>query len=269
MIIWPHAAQQPENLAPEDCEKGADLIEQSGTQHPPAIGRAVDDSFIEIVGNAYVVSFVAAYNQRHPENRINIPVQMRTLNDDDAFRLVAAELREGPVVSPWEKGRFYLAAISRYGSEAEAARVLGVHKSTISRRLDVARAVHVFGSKIVCHRDVAQRDASWLMEVLGRAPNFSEAPNLDAAQAVVIAYAEAEPMPAKQLFNVLRAALKVEAPKPWITNLALGNHKLGTISRKKNGPIHINIDAAGDIELDALVEVLRDALARVRAPNTL
>jgi len=149
------------------------------------------------------------------------------------------------------------------------AQHLGVHKSTISRRLDVVRAIDILGDRIVVKRDVRQRDASWFVQTIGREPGLADAPDPDMAAKVLVVASSLPPMHAKPLFAELRAAAKAERPQPNLTPLAHAGHAIGSIRRKSGDKIRIDLTDAGDVELDTLIDLLREALARVRASVTL
>lgn len=268
VTIWAHATHQVDDVDADDVEREADIIETSG-QFMPALGRRLADGTIEVIGRSYLVTAVLAYNNRHPEKPIDLKIDVRTFDEEAAFRLVAMELGETPRISAWDRGRFYHAAIEQFGSEAAVAQHLGVHKSTISRRLDVVRAVDMLGDRIVVKRDVRQRDASWFVQTVGREPDLTDAPDAEAADKVMAVAASLDPMPAKSLFAALRAAVKADRPQPDVTPLAHAGHAIGTIRRKSGGPIRIELTDVGDVELEALVDLLRDALARVRTAATL
>lgn len=268
LVVWNHAAHQPNCLNAEDIEREIDILETSG-QLTPAVGRRLADGTTEVIGRSYLVEAVQAHNDRHPNAPIDLKVDIRLLDEEAAFRLVAQEMNETPRISAWDRGRFYSAAIAQFGSEAAVARELGVHKSTISRRLDVVRTVDLLADKLIVPRDVRQREASWFVQIAGRAFDCSDAPDPEMARHLLATAADLEPMQAKPLFAALRAAVKAETPSPEVTSLAHDGHPIGSIRRKAGGPIRIDLTDAGDVELDTLIELLRVALDHVRSAATL
>ena len=261
---WEHVALKGAELDALELERQVDLFENFG-QIRPVIVRATGDTSdrFEAVTNAWTIAVAAELGRRH-HGVVNIKVEVRDLTDEQAFELVGQELETGPEVSSYHRGLFYAAAVERFGSEAEAAKACNTTKSTVSKNLDVIRAVEVLGDKIEVRRDVSQRDAMWLMSVVGRE---GEGRDVDDSRVTVLAaIRKLERGPAKKIFAALRAALRVEKPRRGETVLALGDREIGRLRQKhKNGPMRIDLSAdAVEFELQIVLDLIYDALATAR-----
>lgn len=262
IVIWDHIALDIDATDRVSLEREIEVFEMSG-QRAPVIVRRAGNGY-EAIGRAWLVEVICAFNEAHPQDQREVAIEVCDLDDKAAYRLVAQELEGGPPVSSLERGRFYQRAIRFFESEATFARECGVHRSTIHRNLDVARVVDYVGDHVLIHRDIAQADAAWLMQIVGRESDPDSTPGSKALLDAVAALGD-QPMPAKQVFGKLRRALADEKPKNSATPLDHAGKRVGTIRRvRAAGPIRIMLDNAGDVELDALVEILRVAIDRVR-----
>ncbi len=269
IIVWTGAAQQPDGVDPAELELEVEIFQASG-QRAQVIGRRTVTGAVEIITNTYILEVVRLHNERHPEAPTNLTVDIREIGDRDAYRLVARQIETGPTICSYDRGLFYQRAVGVFGSEVAVANECGIHKGTVSKNLDVIRAIGVAGGKILVHRDVAQRDATWLMGVLGRTGDPSAAPDADAAERVTGALRASNIVPAKTLFAALKAALKADKPRKGHSPLVHDGQPIGWIrSRKNGGPIRIELTDAGDIELDMVLQVIRRALAAARTPRTI
>lgn len=266
--VWPNAVQLPEHIDPTYLERELEIFENSG-QRVPVIGRETSAG-LEIVTHAYMVEVARAFNERHPDTSAMLDVEIRDIDEAGAYRLVARIIETGPAVSSYDRGLFYQHAVEQFGSEKAAARECAIDKGTVSRNLDVVRAVELAGHKVAIHRDVSQRDAAWFMGMVGRAEDRSDAPDTDAADKVMAVLDASDVLPAKALFGAMKRALKADKLKRGQSDLLHQGHAIGTIRRKgEGGPIRIDLTDAGDIELDQLVDVIRTALAAARSAQTI
>ncbi len=267
VLVWANAVQSSEHIDPADLDRELEIFEVSG-QRVPVIGRETSAG-VEILTHTYMVGVVRAFNERHPDMPAMLDVEIRDIDDAIAYRLVARTIETGPAISSYDRGLFYQRAVEQFGSEKAAARECAIDKGTVSRNLDVVRAVELAGHKIAIHREVSQRDAAWLMGAAGRAEDRSDAPDTDAAEKVMAVLDASDILPAKALFGAMKKALKADKPKRGQSDLLHQGHAIGTIRRKKEGgPIRIDLTDAGDIELDTLIEVIRAALVTARSQQT-
>ncbi len=141
--IWEHHNRDYTALTYERC---ADVIEPmiaQGKQEFPAIVRRVADDpdyDFEVISGArrhWSVTWLRAHN--YPEFRYL--VEIRSLTDEQAFRLSDIENRAREDLSDLERARDYLKALDLYydGSQKEMARRINQSESWLSRYLDLAR----------------------------------------------------------------------------------------------------------------------------------
>lgn len=266
IITWVHVALDIDAADRVSLEREIEVFAMSGQCAVVVVRRAGNG--YEAIGRAWLVEVIREFNRAHPEDRREVMIEVCDLDDKAAYRLVAQELEGGPPVSSLERGRFYQQAIQFFETEAAFARECGVHKSTIHRNLDVVRVVAYVGDHVLIHRDIAQADAEWFMKIVGRGSDPDSTPAVQALLDAVRALGD-RPMPAKQVFSKLRRALADDKPAVG-TPLEHAGKQVGTIRRAgASAPIKIVLDNAGDVELDALIEILRAAIDRVRRAQTI
>ena len=127
-------------------ERCADLIESikaQGRQEMPAIVRRVRDDpayDFEVICGArrhWTISWLRAHN--YPDFRFLVDV--RSLSDEEAFRIADIENRARDDLSDLERARDYLRALTSYydGRQKVMAERINVTESWLSRYLDLAR----------------------------------------------------------------------------------------------------------------------------------
>lgn len=127
-------------------ERCADLIESikaQGRQEMPAIVRRVRDDpayDFEVICGArrhWTITWLRAHN--YPDFRFLIDV--RSLSDEEAFRIADIENRARDDLSDLERARDYLRALTSYydGRQKVMAERINVTESWLSRYLDLAR----------------------------------------------------------------------------------------------------------------------------------
>lgn len=127
-------------------ERCADLIESmkaQGKQEMPAIVRRVKDDpafDFEVICGArrhWAISWLRAHN--YPDFRFLVDI--RSLTDEEAFRLADLENRARDDLTDLERARDYLRALDAYygGSQKVMAQRINVTESWLSRYLDLAR----------------------------------------------------------------------------------------------------------------------------------
>lgn len=267
IVEWAHVPLKGSDLDPAELEHQVELMAQHGQRRPvivrPVVGRP---GTFESIGDAWVVAVVTAYAASYPDSAAEVQVEVRDLTDEEAFLIVGRELEAAPQATSYDRGVFYGAAVARFGSEVEAARACGTTKSSVSKNLDVVRAAEALGDKVVVRRDVSQRDAMWLMGVVGRNGDGFDVEDGETRERVLAAIEQLEPGPAKKVFATLRAALRTEKPRRGVTVLMHGGREIGQVRHTtKGGPIRVDLVAeAGDLELDIVVDLIREELAKAR-----
>ena len=141
--IWEHHNRDYAALSYDRC---ADVIEPmiaQGKQEFPAIVRRVADDpdhDFEVISGArrhWSVTWLRQHN--YPDFRYL--VEIRSLTDEQAFRLSDIENRAREDLSDLERARDYLKALALYydGSQKEMAKRINQSESWLSRYLDLAR----------------------------------------------------------------------------------------------------------------------------------
>lgn len=267
--VWGSAIHQRATLAEDELQIELETFEDFGQRLIP-IGRQ-GALFTEIITHTWILEVILMYNERHPDEPRNLIVLVQDCDDDAAYRHVAQQIDKGPTVEDYDRSMFFKRAVAHFGNQADAARACRVHKSTIGRALDVVRAVEIVGKKLQKVRKIAQRDAVWLADIVGRSGSIENAADPEAAAKVMAEFERCPILPANQLFARLKASVNEgAAPKKGLDTLKVGDREIGSISRKGySGPIRIDIVNASDVELPDIMKSLRRALSKLRQSPTI
>jgi ParB family transcriptional regulator, chromosome partitioning protein len=130
-------------LSEERCADLIESIKAQGKQEMPAIVRRVKDDpdhDFEVICGArrhWTISWLRAHN--YPDVRFLIDI--RSLTDEEAFRLADLENRARDDLTDLERARDYLRALDAYyeGRQKVMAERINVTESWLSRYLDLAR----------------------------------------------------------------------------------------------------------------------------------
>jgi ParB family chromosome partitioning protein len=198
-------------------ERCADLIESikaQGRQEMPAIVRRVrdDPAFdFEVICGArrhWSISWLRGHN--YPDFRFLVDV--RSLSDEEAFRLADIENRARDDLSDLERARDYLRALGTYydGRQKVMAERINVTESWLSRYLDLARLPAELMAAFPNGQDLRIKHVTALKPLLKpddrKERVFAEAARIAAARKENVS---AEPVP-----DVIRAlARAADAPK--------------------------------------------------------
>lgn len=263
VTVWPPAQEQADDVIDSDIDEEVTVLKEAG-QRRPLPARIGADGKIEIVAAAHVLRAIERFDKLYPENVRGVEVRVhKDLTDGDAFRILAQDA--DPVASSsLARGLLYMRAVDQFGSEAAVTIGCRVSKSTVSKNLDVARAHAIVRQKVHIGREINQRDGMWLMRVVGREPDGKDAPNAEDRAKVLETLGTLKVAPANKLFAQLRAALKVEKPHRGEQVLRHGDREIARTREKKGQIVRIDLADVGDIELDTIVGVLREALAIAR-----
>jgi len=141
--MWPYHNRRYDLLNERNCADLLDGMRAQGEQEFPAIVRRVDNdpnADFEVICGArrhWAISWLRANN--FP--RFKFLIEVRDLNDEEAFRLADAENRERADISDYERASDYLNALDRFygGKQKSMADRLEVSEAWLSRYLDLAR----------------------------------------------------------------------------------------------------------------------------------
>lgn len=217
--IWEHHNRDYGALTYERC---ADVIEPmiaQGKQEFPAIVRRVagdPDHDFEVISGArrhWSVTWLRAHN--YPDFRYL--VEIRSLTDEQAFRLSDIENRAREDLSDLERARDYLKALDLYygGSQKEMAKRINQSESWLSRYLDLARfhpdLIAAFPDPFELKISHVGQLKPLLKSDGSRAAVMDEARRLKAARE---AGEEGQPATAPDVLRLLAGAAGREAEKP-------------------------------------------------------
>lgn len=141
--MWAHHNRDYAALNYERCQDLIESIKAQGKQEVPAIVRRLDkdpDHDFEVICGArrhWSVSWLRENNYRD----IGFLVEVRELEDEEAFRVADLENRAREDLTDFERARDYLRALDSYygGKQKNMAERLNVTPSWLSRYLDLAR----------------------------------------------------------------------------------------------------------------------------------
>ena len=264
--VWEPAGEQANDIDQVTIETVVQDLDGFG-QHAVVTARELRGGKIQVVAKAYLVRAIRLANELKPDPLRKVEVRVfATMSDEDAYRVLGQDVEQGPQPSSLARGQFMDSAVKHFGSEADAARGLRIAKSTISKNLDVVRCLPHVGEKVEVHRDISQRDAIWLMQIVRRADDGAGAADPD-MQLVRDAIKTMKVMPAKKVFAGLRAALKATEPKKPRKNVVPiinGAGEIGTVKKLRDGRVTIELIRAGDIPLQDLMSLVEGAIAQTR-----
>ena len=205
------------NYALLNEERCADLIESikaQGRQEIPAIVRRVTgdpDHDFEVICGArrhWSIGWLRSHN--YPDFKFLVDV--RTIGDEEAFRLADLENRARDDLTDLERARDYLRALDAYydGRQRTMAERLKVSESWLTRYLDLARLPTELTRAFTEPQELGVRNVIALKSLLKPADRreraFREAARLAMAQET-----SGHPMPVPEVMKAL--ALAVDPPK--------------------------------------------------------
>ncbi len=137
--LWPRHNRDYARLNPENCADLIDGLKAQGKQEFPAIVRETRKGYEIITGarRHWAVTWLRANG--HPD--FQYLVEVRTLTDEQAFRLADIENRHRKDISDYERARDYAQALAEYynGKQKDMARALEVSATWLSRYLYMAK----------------------------------------------------------------------------------------------------------------------------------
>lgn len=141
--MWAYHNRRYDLLNEQNCADLIDGMKTQGEQEFPAIVRRVEDNQgvdFEVICGArrhWVISWLRANN--FP--KFKFLIEVRELNDEEAFRLADAENRDRADISDYERACDYLGALERFygGKQKAMADRIEVSEGWLSRYLDLGR----------------------------------------------------------------------------------------------------------------------------------
>jgi ParB family chromosome partitioning protein len=264
--MWSGHNRHYDLLDEKNC---ADLIEglkAQGEQEFPAIVRRVtDDSRIdyEVICGArrhWAISWLRSHN--FP--RFKYLIEVRDLNDEEAFRLADAENRDRADISDFERAADYLQALDRYydGMQKNMANRLEVSEGWLSRYLDLARLPKEIISAFAAVTDLRVQHAREIKPLL-RDPKTKRAV-LDCASDFEVRQREEQLKPEMVVKAFKQCAKGREQRKqgrpPLAEYQAANGAKILKVYQQGKGGLILRIKSAEGTTKDELLEACKEAI---------
>jgi ParB family transcriptional regulator, chromosome partitioning protein len=261
--IWSGNARRYELLTQADCQDLIDGLLAQGKQEFPAIVRSIagrGPNEYEIICGArrhWAISWLRANN--YPEFKFLIEV--REMNDEEAFRLSDIENRDRADVSDFERARIYLSALELHydGQQARMAKRLEVTTTWLSRYLALARLPNDIIAAFDDPREIGINVAAILSPLLNNPVRQSavlgEARKLADKSAREGRLSLAETL--KALANAGKSVSRVVKPQMVTSD---GGKVLIEIRRPKSKTVDIRLHLERGESVDALLDLLKAKL---------
>jgi ParB/RepB/Spo0J family partition protein len=229
-------------------------------QQIPAVARisSMDSSRLEIIVGASRLTAIRAINEEGGDPPLQLIVEIRTLTDEEATRLVDAENSGRSKFSAIEKARFCRAAIDNvYGTEAAFAEGFGVHKSNVNRMLDILRLPAELMDLIKDHHQISAAQADGFMK------DWDE-PALQPTLVRAIADFGHDKATAAAVFKTMRDAVAPPAQTREL-DVLVEEKRIGNLKRCPKGTIVIKLGAdAGKLGTRRIHQAIGEALANLK-----
>ncbi len=241
--LWSRHNRDYARLNAENC---ADLIEglkAQGKQEFPAIVRETGKGYEIITGarRHWAVTWLRANG--HPDFRYL--VEVRTLTDEQAFRLADIENRHRKDISDYERAKDYAQALAGYynGKQKDMAEALEVSADWLSRYLDMAKLPDAVVSAFADETHIRVNHVRLLKPLLNapktRTPVLEAARDLAKEQKALRA-GNMDPLDAAQVMSRLRnpAKRRMQRVKPIKVYRRAGETE-GIAFRKKGETVQL------------------------------
>ena len=262
--MWSKHNRLYELLTPENCDDLISSIRAQGRQEVPALVRRVPDDpdgyAFEVISGARRHFAVTHLREVEHRKEISFLVEVRELEDEEAFRLSDLENRSRQDISDYERGLEYASAIGLYyeGNLTRMADRMEVSKSLLSSYLSVARLPMEIVSAYGDPRGIAVRHGQQLNPLLN-------GPTRDAllGRAVLIAETQASlrangapGLPGAEVFKLLKGQ-EAAKPRPEPEFFGEAGGKPVLTARRKGRRLALDVDMNADEE--AVIAAVRDA----------
>ncbi len=167
--MWDRHNRDYALLSEDNCRDLIDGIRSQGRQEFPAVVRPSSDPDYdyEVICGArrhFAVSWLRANNY----GQFKYLIELRDLNDEEAFRLADIENRDREDISDYERAIDYADAVERYysGKQKAMAQRLEVSQPWLSRYLQLAKLPEVIVAAFPSVRDLRERNAREMKPLL-------------------------------------------------------------------------------------------------------
>jgi len=224
---------------------------------------------LAIVTGVAAVRAAAAQHDPGGAGTVYLPAIYEDMTFDQAWWHAAAEVRNAYLHGPVARGQFFQRATVEFDASKVAAAVLGVPPSVISKSIDVARAAALTVDVVTNPRAISQRDATWLMQVVGREQDGRDCADEACRTRVLDCLGRTQPGEAAAVFALLLAAAgadEVAARRGRAILDDAGNEIGRLVQSGAHGGVSIHLDArAASLPLDDVMAGVRTAMSADRA----
>ena len=261
-------------LNSENCADLISSIRAQGKQEIPAVVRRLKDDpegfEYEVVSGAR--RHFSVSHLREVENRKEIfyLVEIKDLEDEEAFRFADLENRGRQDISDYERGREYMKALGDYyeGNMTRMAERMEVSKSLLSSYISIAKLPREVLDAYGDPRQIAVRHGQQLSPLLKgktREIIIERAGEIAKAQAKALEIGDTLLMNGAEVFKLLKGAGKPKAkPAPKEVKEGAGGVPFLT-ARLENGSLLLDIDLRENPNSDELARAVVRAYERLAA----
>ncbi|MEM9810231.1 MAG: ParB/RepB/Spo0J family partition protein [Pseudomonadota bacterium] len=239
-------------LTKDSCEDLINSIRAQGKQEIPAVVRRLKDDpegfEYEVVSGArrhFAVSYL-----REEENRKELfyLVEVRELEDEEAFRFADLENRGRQDISDYERGREYMKALEDYygGNMTRMAQRMEVSKALLSSYVSIAKLPREVLDAYGDPREIAVRHGQQLNPLLKgetREKVLARAKEIAKGQEQARALGSAVLMPGSEVFKLLKAGAGVTKSKKPAKIAAPADHSQANERTDDEGGGHTFVTA--------------------------
>jgi len=270
--MWERHNRQYELLDEQRCQDLIDGFKSQGRQEMPAIVRKVqgDPNFdYEVICGARR-HWTVSYLRNNNYTQFKFLIDVREMNDEEAFRLSDIENRDKEDISDYERACDYRKALDFYydGIQQKMADRLEVSKAWLSRFIylaDLPEAIVNAYASIFDIKEAHARKLKPLLDDRKLKPRLVEkAQSLIAEQATLKA-SDKEALTGAQVVSELVSASKRKlkpksnANKP-LAEYEVNGHKALTVTKKGKGSLILTVNIADGISKEELLEKCTQAI---------
>ncbi|MBO9580450.1 MAG: ParB/RepB/Spo0J family partition protein [Sphingobium sp.] len=271
-VVWDGNPRDQPGLTVESCRSLIESIATEGGNRIPVLvrlnGAHAEKRYELLVGSRRRFAIDWLNHNGRPELRLSALIV--DLSDEEAFRLADIENRERADITELDRARSYQHAVDRFygGVQSRMAEALNLSNSQLSRLLALAQLPEEVVAAFATKDELRVRHSEVLTPLLRR----DEAHVLIVTEALLIA--EEQQRLASQLERMIPAATVLQRLKDAATPspaeparmdvIMAGNLQVGRLKTGRQGELQIDLNIAGETDVDLMLSALRDAIAMAR-----
>lgn len=270
--VWDGNPRDQPGLTVESCRSLIESIQAEGGNRIPVLVRlnptGSERPYQLLVGSRRRFAVDWLNHNGRPELRLTALVV--DLSDEEAFRLADIENRERADISELDRACSYQAAVDRFygGVQSRMAEALNLSNSQLSRLLALAQLPEEIVAAFATKDELRVRYSELLTPLLRR-PEQRERMIAEAVlvgkQQQALAGQDERMIPPATVVARLRDAAMAQAPEE-VRDIAIiaGGTRVGRAKAGKGGGIMVDLNIAGDTDLDELLARLRETIVAAR-----